>query len=122
MPLLDHRSNQELVKALADHLAPVLKSPTVEDQIATVVREDCAALGRSLTLSHWCDGTLGTQIVTLVNNELIKWCGAFLDEGHATWSMPGRETGSLCGVEVSGRPRMVALRHHRQPAEDCRPA
>ena len=93
--VLDHRSNEELVKALADHLAPVLKAPTVEDQIATVVREDCAALGRSLTLSHWCDGTLGTQIVTLVNNELIKWCEAFLDEGHATWPMPGREQDSM---------------------------
>jgi len=28
-----------------------------------------------------------------VNRELIKWCCAFLDEGQATITMPGRETG-----------------------------
>jgi uncharacterized protein YbcC (UPF0753/DUF2309 family) len=126
--VLDHRPNQELVKALADHLAPVLKSSTVEDQIAAVVREDRAALGRSLTLSHWCDGTLGTQIVTVVNNELIKWCGAFLDEGHATWSMPGREQGfyaawkslaarewAPCGITESRR-KIERLPEHPEDA------
>jgi uncharacterized protein len=126
--VLDHRPNQELVTALADHLAPILKSPTVENQIATVVREDCTALGRSLTLSHWCDGTLGTQIVTLVNNELIKWCGAFLDEGHAAWPMPGREQGfyaawkslaarewSPCAIAGSRR-KIAALPEHPEDA------
>ena len=50
-------------------------------------------MGRYVTLSHWCDRTLGTEIVSLVNSELIKWCEAFLDEGDATWSMPGRDQG-----------------------------
>jgi uncharacterized protein YbcC (UPF0753/DUF2309 family) len=114
--LLNHGSNEELITALADHLAPALSAPTVEAQIAAVIREDNAALGRHLTLSDWCDRTLGTQIVSLVNTELIKWCGAFLDEGHAAWSMPGRERGfyaawkslaaqewSPCGIKDSGR-------------------
>jgi uncharacterized protein len=105
--LLDHGANEELVTDLADHLAAALTASTVEDRIATVAREDHAALGRHLTLSHWCDRTLGTQIVSLVNSELIKWCGAFLDEGHATWTMPGREQGfytawkSLASLEWS---------------------
>jgi uncharacterized protein len=91
--LLDQGSNDESVNALAEHLAPALRAPTVEEQIVAAVREDRAAVGRDLTLSSWCDRAFGTQIVTLVNSELIKWCGAFLDEGHATWPMPGREQG-----------------------------
>ena len=70
-----------------------MASPTVRERIATAVREDQAALGRSMTLSSWCDRTLGTEIVDQVNGELIKWCAAFLDEGHAAWPMPGREQG-----------------------------
>ena len=35
----------------------------------------------------------GTEIGEQINRELIKWCEAFLDEGHATWPMPGREQG-----------------------------
>ena len=73
-------------------------------------------MGRWITLSHWCDQTLGTQIVGQINHELIKWCEAFLDEGHATWPMPGREKGlygawkalaahewSPCGIADSRR-------------------
>lgn len=114
--LLNGGSADELPTALADHLAPTLRASTVEDQIAAVVREDCAALGRHLTLSDWCDRTLGTNIVTVVNAELVKWCEAFLDEGQATWSMPGRERGfyaawkflaaqewSPCGIQDSRR-------------------
>ncbi|MBU6434483.1 MAG: DUF2309 family protein, partial [Nitrospirae bacterium] len=63
-----------------------------------------------------CDDTFGTQIVRQINDQLIKWCEAFLDEGHATWAMPGREQGlygawrqlaarewSLCGIADSRR-------------------
>ena len=126
--LLDHGPNEELVNALADHLVTALSAPTVEDQIATVTREDQAALGRYLTLSHWCDRTFGTQIVTYVNSELIKWCGAFLDEGHAAWSMPGREQGfyaawkslaaqewSPCGIQDNRR-KITELPEHSEDA------
>jgi uncharacterized protein YbcC (UPF0753/DUF2309 family) len=43
------------------------------------------------TLSTWCDGTLGTSIVSDINEQLVKWCSAFLDEGEAAWVMPERE-------------------------------
>ncbi len=126
--LRDHGSNDELVTALADHVAPALRAPTVEDHIAKTVQEDQAALGRSLTLSNWCDRVFGTEIVTLVNSELIKWCEAFLDEGHATWSMPGREQGfyaawkslaalewSPCGIPDSRR-KIAELPEHPEDA------
>jgi uncharacterized protein YbcC (UPF0753/DUF2309 family) len=89
--LLTHDADRSLIETLADHLAPVVTCPSVGARMAAAVREDRASLGRSVTLSKWCDRTLGTEIVEQVNGELIKWCEAFLDEGHATWPMPGRE-------------------------------
>ena len=44
------------------------------------------------TLAESCDRMFGTQIADLINLEMIKWCEAFLDEGHATWSMPYRDS------------------------------
>lgn len=126
--LLDRGSNEDLVDALADHLIPALAAPTVEERIAAAVREDQAALGHFLNLSNWCDRTLGTRIVSLVNGELIKWCEAFLDEGHAGWAMPGRERGfylawkalaamewSPCGIRDS-RAKIAALPDHPEDA------
>ncbi|MBK9306683.1 MAG: DUF2309 domain-containing protein [Nitrospira sp.] len=78
---------------LAARLRPVTVFPDLSERISTMVSGDEAALGRWLTLSHWCDDTLGTQIVQQINDQLIKWCEAFLDEGHATWAMPERDKG-----------------------------
>ncbi|THI86976.1 MAG: DUF2309 domain-containing protein [Nitrospira sp. CG24A] len=105
----------ELIEQVAGRLEAVLPFQDLGDRIRTIVEGDEAALGHWLTLSHWCDDTLGTQIVRQINEQLIKWCEAFLDEGHATWTMPGREKGlygawkalaahewSPCGIEDSG--------------------
>jgi len=83
--------DQPLIETLADHLASVVTCPSVSERMAAAVKEDRVALGRSLTLTMWCDRVLGTNVVEQVNGELIKWCEAFLDEGHAAWPMPGRE-------------------------------
>jgi hypothetical protein len=104
----------ELIDRVAARLEPVLTFPDLRERIRTITEGDQAALGRWLTLSHWCDDTLGTQIVQQINDQLIKWCEAFLDEGHATWAMPEREQGlyiawktlasrewSLCGIPNS---------------------
>lgn len=45
------------------------------------------------TLSSWCDSHFGTRIVEQIDGEMIKWCEAFLDEGHAAWPMPERDKG-----------------------------
>ncbi|ALA61224.1 DUF2309 domain-containing protein [Nitrospira moscoviensis] len=126
--LLEPHEDGALVQALADHLAPALHAPSIDAQVATAAAEDQAALGRQLTLSTWCDRTFGTEIVTLVNNEMIKWCEAFLDEGHATWPMPGREQGfyaawralaakewSPCGIADSRR-KIARLPAHPEDA------
>jgi uncharacterized protein YbcC (UPF0753/DUF2309 family) len=120
--------NPHGVSDLARHLAPALAAPTVETQITTAVNEDSDALCRFLTLSDWCDRTVGSEIVATVNAELIKWCAAFLDEGHATWPMPGREQGfyeawkrlvarewSPCGIAGSAR-KIADLPDHPEDA------
>ncbi len=112
----EHDPHHQLLESLAGRLASVLTLPGAREKIQAVAREDQSALGRWNTLSHWCDQTLGTQIVSQINSELIKWCEAFLDEGHATWPMPGREKGlygawkalaaqewSPCGIADSRR-------------------
>lgn len=108
--------DRPLIHALARTLELVLPPFSLDDRIRKVVDESQGALCRWLTLSHWCDDTLGTQIVQQINEQMIKWCGAFLDEGHATWAMPGREKGlyeawkamashewSPCGIKDSRR-------------------
>jgi uncharacterized protein YbcC (UPF0753/DUF2309 family) len=107
--------DKPLIDALARKLDLVLIPFSLDDRIRKVVDENQTALCRWLTLSHWCDDTLGTQIVQQINEQMIKWCGAFLDEGHATWTMPEREKGlyeawkamasyewSPCGIKNSG--------------------
>ncbi|MGZ8380798.1 MAG: DUF2309 domain-containing protein [Nitrospira sp.] len=108
--------DRPLIDALARKLEGALLPFSLDDRIRKVVDENQAALCRWLTLSHWCDDTLGTQIVQQINEQMIKWCGAFLDEGHATWVMPGRDKGlyeawkamtshewSPCGIKDSRR-------------------
>ena len=108
--------DKPLIDALARKLELILLPFSLDDRIRKVVDENQAALCRWLTLSHWCDDTLGTHIVQQINEQMIKWCGAFLDEGHATWVMPGREQGlygawkamashewAPCGIKDGGR-------------------
>ncbi len=52
------------------------------------------------TVADWCDRSLGTRIQAHINHELIKWCGAFFDEGHAPWPMPGRNKTFYGGWKV----------------------
>lgn len=85
-------------------------------------------LGRDVTLSQWCDLALQTDVTAVVNNEIIKWCEAFLDEGHAAWAMPEREKGffhawkelaalewSPCGIKNS-RQKIRQLPHSPEAA------
>jgi uncharacterized protein len=50
-------------------------------------------VGQSLTLSELLHDLTGVDIAESVNRYMIKWCGAFLDQGIASWSMPCRTLG-----------------------------
>jgi uncharacterized protein YbcC (UPF0753/DUF2309 family) len=80
-------ADRSLVDALAERLAPLQDSPGHPEPVVP------APPGRSSTLADWCDRALGTKTTELIDRELIKWCEAFLDEGHAAWWMPGRDRG-----------------------------
>ena len=79
----DRAAITALAERLASSLEPVMQKNPLDD----------TAQDRRATLAVWCDQNLGTRIGDQINRESIKWCEAFLDEGHATWSMPGRERG-----------------------------
>jgi len=52
------------------------------------------------TLAAWCDQMYDTSIQEQINQELIKWCAGFLDQGHAPWPMPMREKTFYGGWKV----------------------
>ena len=86
--LLERHPDRKVIKSLASHLISAAKPPQNWRDSA-----EQRELGRTLMLASWCDRTLGTAIGEQINRELVKWCEAFLDEGHATWPMPRREKG-----------------------------
>ncbi len=67
------------------------------------------ALPPRRTLGDWVDSLTGGGVVEQINNQLIKWLAAFLDEGLAGWEMPGRQEGfyqawrNLAAEDLSGR-------------------
>ncbi|MCC2642111.1 MAG: hypothetical protein K0S45_2524 [Nitrospira sp.] len=78
----------ELIDTIARRLAMVMHGRPAG---ASAPQCDSIAVPSRETLSAWCDQTLGTTIVQTINQELVKWCSAFLDEGEAGWAMPRRD-------------------------------
>ena len=79
---------------------------------------EAAELPLHETCAAWCDRTLGTTITETINREMVKWCSAFLDEGEATWTMPGRER-TFYGAwkDLATHDMSLRLIGIRQPAE-----
>jgi len=124
--LLDTR--QDMIDRLADRLGSIPTMSDLDERIRSIVKADQDSLGRWITLSRWCDDTLGTQLFRQINDQMIKWCEAFLDEGHAAWAMPDRELGlyaawkanaqhewSPCEIEHS-KEKIAALPDHPEDA------
>ncbi len=80
----------ETNQTIAHHLASIVPTRPAGTPLVPP-RWNSIALPRLETLSMWCDQTLGTTIVETINQELVKWCSAFLDEGEAGWAMPNRD-------------------------------
>ncbi len=45
------------------------------------------------TISDWLDTLTGSSLVEQINDQMMKWTAAFLDEGVAGWEMPSRAGG-----------------------------
>lgn len=79
---IDRLPNSEAVRSLAKRLT--IKAEPIGKT---------TALAQEMTMSAWCDQAFKTQLVWQIDREMIKWCEAFLDEGHASWPMPYRDKG-----------------------------
>lgn len=78
---------RELIDILLTHAEAKPHDFSLHDH-AAIEQKDLAS---TYTLSAWCDQTFGTTLQDHINQELIRWCGGFLDEGHAPWPMPLRD-------------------------------
>ncbi|MCF8719877.1 DUF2309 domain-containing protein [Nitrospina gracilis] len=109
-PSLSQPEVRNLVKKVQDVSRDEARTSSLKD-FANQEQEDMAT---QYTIGEWCDQALETKVQDQINGELIKWCGGFLDEGHATWDMPSRKktfyggwkelaqdevSGSLLGIE-----------------------
>ncbi|MGH7411374.1 MAG: putative inorganic carbon transporter subunit DabA, partial [Candidatus Methylomirabilis sp.] len=54
---------------------------------------DIGRIGREWTLGDFFQRITGAGITGPSNDQMIRWCAAFLDEGLAGWPMPYRERG-----------------------------
>lgn len=88
-------ADPETTEGLVGHLTSEIDAYDFEEELKKSVQEGTASLGRSTTISSWCDKVLSTDDEDntnfSINTELIKWCEGFLDEGHADWAMPGKD-------------------------------
>lgn len=86
--VLDRSLSETDVTGLREKLQDLSRSQEQQFSLNFHADREQNELGSEYTLAHWCDATLGTGIQDQINQELIKWCGGFLDEGHAPWPMP----------------------------------
>ncbi|HET6846317.1 MAG TPA: DUF2309 domain-containing protein, partial [Anaerolineales bacterium] len=86
----ESEADSEFIEAVVRRLATIIPTRPAGSALPAP-RWDSIALPTRETLSTWCDQTLGTTIVDTIDQELVKWCSAFLDEGEAGWAMPNRD-------------------------------
>ena len=89
--VLQESLNEPHVRGLVDKLQTLSATKQQSFSIRVHAEREQQELASLYTLGFWCDKTLGTRIQDQINLELIKWCGGFLDEGHAPWPMPLRD-------------------------------
>lgn len=83
--------DRPLLERLCERLQPGPRPRRTEEWLEELGREDRAALATGVTLAAWCDRTLGSGVTAAIDEEMVKWCSAFLDEGQAAWAMPDRD-------------------------------
>jgi uncharacterized protein YbcC (UPF0753/DUF2309 family) len=89
--ILQPSLHQPEVKNLFDKIYNLSKGKTPSNFLKGHSEREKKELATQYTLAEWCDQTFRTNIQDQINNEIIKWVGGFLDEGHAPWGMPMRK-------------------------------
>ncbi len=90
---IENHSDALLIKKIADRFYASIQPIDIAREIDTFTEDYHSGLGRCLSLSGWFDHIFGTEISEKINQEMIKWCLPFLDEGQAPWPFPFREKG-----------------------------
>jgi uncharacterized protein len=80
-----------------------------QDSTSAISDEARLELPFRRTLSDWLDQLTESLLVSTIDQHVIKWTSSFVDEGMASWSMPGRRSGfyfawrELAQHDTSGR-------------------
>ncbi len=74
------------------HESPHAAGPTAEHAPLPQIG-DGPQPGGQRTLSEMVDRLAGSHVAQDINDQMIKWCATFMDEGMADWSMPSRDHG-----------------------------
>ena len=82
--------NEPGVGDLVETLGRLCTTKEARFSLNSHAQQEQKEVASQYTLAGWCDQTFGSEIQDRINLELVKWCGGFLDEGHAPWSMPLR--------------------------------
>ena len=78
-----------------DEFTNDLSAPTPsegEERLSSFLR-DLAKVGKRLTIGEWIQEINDIPVKRIIDEQMTKWCSAFLDEGMASWEMPSREKG-----------------------------
>jgi uncharacterized protein YbcC (UPF0753/DUF2309 family) len=83
-----------------DLCAPLERSGLYEAAVARIGRGKHTGFARlaatptmPLTFGELVDAICDTQVASMIDEQIIVWCAAFLDEGQAAWTMPYRDLG-----------------------------
>ncbi|MGH8628168.1 MAG: putative inorganic carbon transporter subunit DabA, partial [Gammaproteobacteria bacterium] len=102
-------SSQDAEKAyLSDLWKSTLQAVPYGDDQATAASAEVVLPARR-TVADWLDMLAAASIVEQVNDHMMKWVMAFVDEGMAGWEMPSRHEGfyhawrDLAPRDFSGR-------------------
>lgn len=89
--ILQPSFHQPEIKNLFEKIQDLSKKKEPRDFLKDHINKEKKELAAQYTLAEWCDQAFGTHVQDQINNEIIKWLGGFLDEGHAPWGMPVKQ-------------------------------
>ena len=78
---------------LPDRLGVLLTKPETPKIRRSKEPPSPLSLGFIHSMSTWVSRLSGEEVVDKINEHMIRWCSAFVDEGLSSWSMPEREQG-----------------------------
>jgi uncharacterized protein YbcC (UPF0753/DUF2309 family) len=82
---------------LPDRFGDLLTKPETRKVRMSKEPPSPLSLGFIHSMSTWVSRLSGEEVVEKINEHMIRWCSAFVDEGLSSWSMPEREQGFYRG-------------------------